>query len=120
MSTQGNHVAVAHWVALKRDGLGCGNQVGHAQLASQGPTARDVVVVDMGLGDTTDANSGDGGSSEDTVGVSLWVDDHSDVAIMQDVGTIAEFRRTQRNDVDHSSPLERPITRTVAVDRRFF
>ena len=97
-------VTVAHRMALKGHLLRRGDQIGHTELLGQRPSAGNIVVVNVSLGDVRDANASSRGGSHNTFSVPLRVDSHPDLAVMKHIRAVAELRRRQRDEVNHCAP----------------
>ena len=91
-------VPIANGLTVEGDLVLSVDVVPRAEAASEGQTPGHVVVVEVGLEDVGDSHAGLLSDREHTVDVSLWVDDEGDVAVVGEVGTVAQARGLDGHD----------------------
>ncbi len=91
-------VSVADGGALERDRVGGVDVIGRAGGLGKGQPAGEVVVVDVRLKDVGDAHTGLVGDGEHSVDVALGVHDHGHLAVVREVGAVAEGGRLDGED----------------------
>jgi hypothetical protein len=96
-------VPVVDGMVGKRERFGGGHEVPDPEGVGQGPAARDVVVVDMGLGHGGDTHPGRGGRSQDPLHVTLRVDHDRHLAVVDDRCVVPELGRFDGQGTNHGS-----------------
>ena len=107
--TESDLVAVVHGSVRERHRLTGGDEIGHVQLAGERPSARDIVVVDVGLGDAGDPDTRCKGCAEEAIDVALGVDGHRNGPVMDEVGAVTELGCGYHDHIDHRRLPSRPL-----------
>ena len=97
-------IPVVDVAPLKREPLAVGEEVVRAPSSGEVEPARDIVVVDVGLGHERAAEPVGREQSLDAIEVALRIDDDRGRTVVGDVAAVPELGGLDDFDVDHEAP----------------